>query len=450
VSGGAATVSSWTENDIARVFDVQRTRRWQAKTSSADERRELLSRLRAAVVRHSADAMAALHADLRRPMTDQPDPEIGVVIHDIDQAMSSLDGWMAPTQVDGSFPGTRAFIQYEARGVVLVFGPWNFPFALVLQPLVAALAAGNTAIVKPNELSPATAAVVATIINEACEESEVAVFEGGVDLAERLLELPVDHVFFTGSPAVARSVMAAAAKHLASVTLELGGKCPAIVDGSTDLADVVGSIALGKMSNAGQICLSPDHVYVRSDLRDEFVDAYMKQIGSTMYVDGSVDLEAMPRIVNERNFDRVAGYIDDAVERGAKLVGTGERDRETLTIHPVVLLDVPDDAVVMQEEIFGPVLPVFGYDSLDDVVDAIRSRPKPLAVYVYTADPITESAVLGSTSSGGVTINGWATHCADTQLPFGGVNHSGSGAYHGIYGFRELSHARGVVRHETA
>lgn len=332
---------------------------------------------------------------------------------------------------------------------MLIFGPWNFPFALVLQPLVAAIAAGNTAIVKPSEMAPATSRVVATIIGEAFDEHQVAVFEGDVELAEQLLELPVDHVFFTGSPAVARTVTTAAARHLASVTLELGGKCPAIVDGSTDLSAAAALIAVGKMTNAGQICLSPDHVFVRADLRDQFVEAYLQHVESGVYADGKIDLNAMARMVDERNFDRVAGYLDDAVQRGATLVGTGRRDRGTLTIEPAVLCDVPDGARVMQEEIFGPVLPVVAYDSIDEVVDVIRSRPKPLAVFAYTNDPDTEAAVLGATSSGGVTINGWATHCADSQLPFGGVNASGSGAYHGVYGFRELSHARAVVKHRV-
>jgi aldehyde dehydrogenase (NAD+) len=442
-------MSSWSPEEVRRVFDAQHASRWTHKRGTADERRVRLLRLRQAVINHADDIAQALYADLRRPLDGAVPSEVRVVIKDIDDAIAHLDEWMAPTLVPPSFPDTTARIEYEARGVVLLFGPWNFPFGLVFQPLVAIIAAGNTAIVKPNELSPATAAVTSSVIKEAFGDDDVSVFQGGIDLAEFLLELPVDHIFFTGSPAVARTVMSAAARHLASVTLELGGKCPAIIDGTTDLATVAGLICGGKLSNAGQICLSPDHVYVRSDIRDEFVEHYLKHVDAKVYTDGTINLEAMPRIVNERNFDRVCHYVDDAVERGAKLIGTGGRDRGTLTIEPVVLLDVPSDAAVMQEEIFGPVLPVFGYRDVDDVLADMRSRPKPLGVWAYTADPATEAAILAGTSSGGVTVNGWATHCADPQLPFGGVGNSGMGAYHGVYGFRELSHARGVARHTT-
>jgi aldehyde dehydrogenase (NAD+) len=443
-------VSSWTTADVVRVFDAQRKNRWVRKVSTVHGRRARLLGLRRAVLDRAGDVAGALHADLRKPVGEGRPAEVQVVVKAIDDAVEHLDEWMAPVEVSPSFPGTSAFIQYEARGIVLLFGPWNFPFGLVFQPLVAAVAAGNTVIVKPNELSPATSAVTAALIRATFPEEEVAVFEGGVDLAECLLELPVDHIFFTGSPAVGHAVMAAAARHLASVTLELGGKCPAIIDGSADLTTAARIIASGKVSNAGQICLSPDHVYVPVDLRDQFVAEYMRQVEAAVYVDGAIDRGALPRIVNDRNFDRVSRYLEDALERGAKLVGTGRRDRESLTIEPAVLLDVPPDAEVMQEEIFGPVLPVLAFDRLDEVIDAVRSRPKPLAVYVYSDDPSTEAAVLSGTSSGGVTVNGWATHAADPQLPFGGVGNSGMGVYHGVYGFRELSHARGVARHAVS
>ncbi|HEY3259405.1 MAG TPA: aldehyde dehydrogenase family protein [Pseudonocardiaceae bacterium] len=442
-------MGTWTSEEVRRVFGAQRASRWTRKRSTADERRERLLRLRHAVLRYADDVARALNADLRRPLDGPVPSEVRVVVKDIDDALAHLEEWMAPTEVPSSFAGTTAHIQYEARGIVLLFGPWNFPFSLVFQPLVAIIAAGNTAIVKPNELSPATAAVTLKLIKETFSDDEVAVFQGGVDLAVCLLDLPVDHIFFTGSPAVAHTVMAAAARHLASVTLELGGKCPAIIDGTTDLATVAALVCGGKLSNAGQICLSPDHVYIRSDIRDEFIEQYMRQVEASVYADGTINLDAMPRIVNERNFDRVSGYIEDALERGAKLIGTGGRDRATLTIEPAVLIDVPPDAVVMAEEIFGPVLPVVGYEDLVEVLEAVRGRPKPLAVYVYTDDPEAQAAILAGTSSGGVTINGWATHCADPQLPFGGVGNSGMGAYHGVYGFRELSHARAVARHAT-
>ena len=436
-------------SEITRVFELQRANRWNRKVSSADDRRERLNRLKSAVLANAQAVDDALVADLRRAHETPMPNEVLAVLGDIEQALAELDDWMAPTPVEPSayFADTTQFIQHEARGVVLVFGPWNFPFALVVQPLIPIIAAGNTAIVKPNELSPATSAVVAKIIKEAFAEDEIAVFEGDVELANALLELPFDHIFFTGSPAVARTIMTAAARHLSSVTLELGGKCPAIIDGTTDLATVAAIVGGGKHYNAGQICLAPDHVWVQEDVRDEFLDHYLAWIETNLYRDGELIIEALPHIINTRNFERVTGYLTDAVDRGAKLLGSGRSDVDTLTVEPCVLLDVPADARVMQDEIFGPILPVFTFRGIDEVMAAMQGKDKPLAVYIYSDDRDLVDDVLARTSSGGVTVNGWATHCAESHLPFGGVNHSGTGSYHGIFGFRELSHARAVVIH---
>lgn len=447
------TVTDAARDDIQRAFELQQASKWTAKNSTADERRDKLTRLKNAVVAHAADIDAALNQDLRRPTEAFNDGfvgggvELGGVVGDIDVIIANLDEWMKPTEVQGLFRGTKSYLQYEARGQVLLFGPWNFPFLLVVQPLAEIIAAGNVALVKPNELSPHTSALTATIIREVFTEDEVAVFEGGIDTANALLELPVDHVFFTGSPAVGKTVMTAAAKSLASCTLELGGKCPAIIDKTMDLDLVAHQVMIGKMSNAGQICLAPDHVYVERDVRDDFIDRYMSAVQNKVYSGDAINHDRFARIINERNFDRVAGYVDDALNRGAKLIGSGRTDRETLTIEPSVLLDVPDDATVMRDEIFGPVLPVFDFDGLDDVIAQIRSRTKPLSLYVFTQNPAFKEKVLRETSAGGTTVNGWATNAFDLALPFGGVNHSGHGAYHAVYGFRELSHMRTVVEH---
>lgn len=435
--------------EIDRVFAIQRENRWRVKNSTADERIVKLRRLRQVVLEHADAVKAALHADLRRVDPTDMAQEVLGVLGDIDDAIEHLAEWMEPTSYSPSpaYAGTAQQVRYEARGIVLLFGPWNFPFNLIFQPLVPIIAAGNTAIVKPNEMSPHTSAVVTAIIRQAFDESEVAVFEGGIELAQHLAELPVDHVFFTGSPKVARTVMAGAAKHLASVTLELGGKCPAIVDHTTDLAAAAATIGLGKHYNAGQICLSPDHVWVHDEVKEEFLALYTEWIENNLYVDGEVNTAVFGRMVDRRNFRRVLGYVQDAIGRGAKLVGTGRSDEESLTIHPTVLLDVPMEATVMQEEIFGPVLPVFGFSDPAQVVEHIREGGKPLAVYVFSTDQGLVDRLIRETSSGGVTVNGWASHYGEHQLPFGGVGSSGLGAYHSIHGFRELSHARAVVAH---
>jgi len=294
-------------------------------------------------------------------------------------------------------------------------------------------------------MAPATSAVAARIITSVFAEEHVAVVEGGVDLAERLLDLPVDHIFFTGSPAVARKVMARAAEHLASVTLELGGKCPAIIDADADVELAATHIAVGKHQNAGQICLAPDHVWVHRDVRDEFVKKYLAAVENRYYIDGALAAERLGKLVDRRNFDRVSGYLDDAVARGAEMISIGDSDPQRRILAPTLLLNVTTDAAVMRHEIFGPILPVLDFTEMSTVTAWLQDNDKPLAMYVFGRDREAIENVLAATSSGGVSINGWALHFADSRLPFGGVGGSGMGRYHGVHGFRELSHARSVV-----
>ena len=430
---------------IDRVFAAQRTHKWVVKNSSAATRRAKLLRLREAVLANADSIRAALKADLRKPEAEAAG-EVGAVQNDIDDALEHLESWMAPIEITPApmFQGSRARVVYEARGVCLVFGPWNFPFQLLFEPLVPVLAAGNTAILKPNELAPRTSQVSARIIRDAIDESEVAVFEGGIELANELLALPVDHVFFTGSPKVGRLVMAAAARHLASVTLELGGKCPVVLDATTDVAAAAATVAAARCYNGGQVCLCPDVAWVPDGMRETIVAKLGAAVRTMLYPGGVLNKDAFGRIVDRRNFDRVKSYLDDAVARGARVVFGGTTEVDDLTIHPTVLVDVPADARIMQEEIFGPILPVMTYRSPSEVCSAVQAGGKPLAMYVYSNDAEFVKTILSNTSSGGVTVNGWATHWFEPQLPFGGVNESGIGRYHGIHGFREVSHERSV------
>jgi aldehyde dehydrogenase (NAD+) len=446
-----AKVDEATRREIERVFASQQEYRWTAKNTSAEHRKAMLSRLKDAIIRHADGARDALYADLGKPPEEPMMLEAATVVGDIDEALEQLDEWMRPIELEPSgpltAPGSKVEIMLEGRGVCLLFGPWNFPYQLVFAPLVPIIAAGNTAIVKPNELAPACSALIAKIIRECYEEHEVAVFEGGVDLAETLLELPVDHIFFTGSPKVATTVMTAAAQHLASVTLELGGKCPAIVDETTDLAQAAAQVAFGKHYNSGQICLSPDHVWVKEELRDEFVEHYLGWVKRNLYTeDGQFNRAAMAHMIDGRNFERVRHYIDDAKARGATVVGTGDVHAGEQIIEPTVLLDVPLDADVMRDEIFGPVLPVLTYKDVDDITSRLNSVGKPLAMYLFSQDDDFVTTVLTRTSSGGVTVNGWAVHYTEKSLPFGGIGTSGYGRYHGYHGFKELSHERSIVK----
>lgn len=434
-------------SEIKRVFDLQKQHQWVVKATSADVRKTKLERLKQVLLAHVEDVAEALKQDLRKPREEPMPHELAGVIADIDDALAHLDEWMRPVEIEPSpmLAGTRPVITYEPRGVCLLFGPWNFPFLLVFEPLVPMIAAGNCVIVKPNEMAPATSRLAAKIIREVFDEREVAVFEGDVPLANALLELPFDHIFFTGSPKVARSVMAAAARHLASVTLELGGKCPAIVDETVDLRKVAATIGEGRMSNAGQICLCADHVWIPETLRDEFIEHLSAFVRSRYYANDILDKSNFCRIVDARNLARVKGYLDDALARGAKVALGGQIEEGDLTIHPTVLTDVPLDAAVMQDEIFGPILPVLTYREPREITDFMHRGGKPLAMYMFSNDQAFIDGILLNSSSGGVTVNGWALHWFESKLPFGGVNESGIGRYHGVHGFRELSHERAVV-----
>jgi aldehyde dehydrogenase (NAD+) len=345
-------------------------------------------------------------------------------------------------------PTDKAMIVPEARGVCLILGPWNFPLGLTFGPLAAAVAAGNCCMVKLTDLCPATARVAGKIVREVFDENEVALFEGDVSVAQALLELPFNHIFFTGSTRVGKIVMAAAAKHLASVTLELGGKSPVIIDEGADIDKIAADLAGAKQFNGGQACISPDYVFVKEDQKDRLVQGFKEKVTENLYADGKIKKESIAQIVNKGNFARVKGLFDDAVAQGAKVVAGGHLEEDDLTVHPTMLTDVTPQMKILQEEIFAPVLPVMTYDNLDQVIEYIEERDKPLALYVYSNNPANVQKVLDRTSSGGVTVNGVFSHYLENRLPFGGVNGSGMGSYHGHFGFKAFSHERAVYMHQ--
>ena len=368
----------------------------------------------------------------------------------IQMNIDSLEDWMKPKMVQPSAnPNDKAKITYEARGVCLILGPWNFPMGLTLGPLAAAVAAGNCCMVKLTDLCPATAEVAGKIIRSVFSENEVALFEGDVSVAEALLELPFNHIFFTGSPRVGKIVMAAAAKNLSSVTLELGGKSPVIVDESADLDKLAADLAHAKQFNGGQACICPDYVLIKKGQRDALAQKFAAHVKENLYTDGKLQKDKIAQIVNKRNFERVKGLFDDAVAKGATVAAGGELEAADLTVHPTMLTDVTPQMKIMQEEIFGPVIPVMTCDSIDEAIGYVSSRDKPLALYIYSKDQGTVDKVLNLTSAGGVTVNGVFSHYLESQLPFGGVNTSGIGSYHGVFGFRAFSHERAVYLHSV-
>jgi aldehyde dehydrogenase (NAD+) len=440
-----------TVSTIDQVFALQRAHQWEMKATTAEQRKEKLRKLKAAVERHTEELLTAVKQDTRKPEHEIRVTEVLNVLANIDRNINSLDEWMQPVEVQPSLnKADRARIVHEARGVCLILGPWNFPFGLVMGPLAAAVAAGNCCMVKLTDLCPATARVAAKIIRQAFEEREVALFEGDVKVATALLELPFNHIFFTGSTRVGKLVMAAAAKNLASVTLELGGKSPVIVDGDANVKKVAADLASAKQFNGGQACICPDYVFVSENHQALLIDEFRDRVKQNLYRDdGSLKKESIAQIVNDQNFVRIKQLFDDAVAKGAKVAVGGTLEAADRTIHPTLLTDVTADMAIMQEEIFGPVVPVITYKHIDEAIGFIANRPKPLALYIYSNTPSNVDKILSRTSSGGVTINGFFSHYLENHLPFGGVNQSGMGSYHGVFGFKAFSHERAIYVQEN-
>ena len=450
MTDNAPTAADLSE-DIARVFALQQEHQWDVKASSAEERKAKLQKLKAAVETHADDIVAAVLKDTRKPEGEIRVTEVMNVVGNIQLNIDSLEEWMQPTEVTPSKnPDDKAMIIYEARGVCLILGPWNFPLGLVFGPLAAAVAAGNCCIVKLTDLCPNVARVAGEIIREVFEENEVALFEGDVSVAEALLEMPFNHIFFTGSTRVGKIVMAAAAKHLATVTLELGGKSPVIIDEGADIGAIGAALAGAKQFNGGQACISPDYVFVREEDQQRLVDSFRTNVENNLYEDGEIKKEAIAQIVNEGNFNRVKTLFEDAVEKGATVAVGGTLEEEDLTIHPTMLTGVTPQMKILQEEIFAPIVPVMTYDTIDQAIDYIEARDKPLALYIFSPNEQNVDKVLKRTSSGGVTVNGVFSHYLANRLPFGGVDGSGMGSYHGYFGFKAFSHERAVYVHQAA
>ncbi|MCY8519885.1 aldehyde dehydrogenase family protein [Bacillus atrophaeus] len=432
--------------DIQRVFQLQKNNQKALRASTAEQRREKLNRLLEAVVAHEEDIIEAIRRDVRKPYHEVKKAETAGTIKAIKDNMDNLEKWMAPKEVGSSLhPDANGILMYEPKGVTLILGPWNYPFMLTMAPLAASIAAGNSAIVKLSDFTMNTSHIAAKVIREAFDEKEVAIFEGEVEVATELLDQPFDHIFFTGSTNVGKIVMTAAAKHLASVTLELGGKSPTIIDSEYDMLDAAKKIAVGKFVNAGQTCIAPDYIFIKKDVQDQFAGLLQTIVNAGfMEDDHTVDRNKFTQIVNDRNFHRVKDLFDDAISKGAEVVFGGTFDASDRTISPTVLKNVTPDMKIMQEEIFAPILPLMNYEDIDEVIDYITDRDKPLALYVFSHNQELIDNVLQHTTSGNAAVNDVVVHFSDVNLPFGGVNTSGIGSYHGVYGFKEFSHEKGV------
>ncbi len=415
-------------------------------TRSLEFRRAQLERLRAAIEKHEPSLFEALQADLGKSPYAAYSTEVGLVLSELRHALRCLPAWMAPQRRRTpwlAWPG-RGFVRPEPYGVALIIGPWNYPIQLVLSPLVGAIAAGNCAVLKPSEFAPRTAAALAQLIGTAFREEYLAVVQGEREAAEALLRERFDCIFFTGSTGVGRAVMAAAARHLTPLTLELGGKCPCLVCADVPLDVTARRIVWGKFMNAGQTCVAPDFVLADRRIREPLVGA-LKRAVHEFYRDDPRKSEDYGRIVNRKHFDRLTGYLGSG-----QIVCGGQYNVAELYLAPTLMTNVPRNAPAMQEEIFGPILPVLEFGTLDEALASLSERPTPLALYLFTPDRATQERVLASTRSGGVCLNDTVSHILSNDLPFGGLGESGLGAYHGHASFDCFTHRRSVLRRSFA
>ena len=422
--------------------------------SRAAERAEWLDRLIGLLVDNKSEIADTISNDFgNRSRELSLLADVLASIGSLKYARDHLDEWMTPQTHEGAFPDASARVDHVPLGVVGMLSPWNFPFNLTFAPLAGIIAAGNRCMIKPSELTPATSNLIARLIGAAFDPAEIAVVLGGPDVAARFSALPFDHILYTGSTAIGRHVMRAAADNLVPVTLELGGKSPVIVSRTASIEDAAARVMTIKTLNAGQICLAPDYTLLPEEKMEAFIGAATAAVGR-MYptLRGNRDYTS---IINERHHNRIQSYLDEAREAGARIIeiNPAQESLDGLNIHvipPTLVIDPPAGSRIMQEEIFGPVLPVVSYKTLDDAIAFVNGRPHPLALYYFGRDEAEEKHVIASTRSGGVTVNDVMTHAFSETMPFGGVGESGMGAYHGHAGFKTFSHARAVYHQGKA
>ncbi|MEH2293684.1 aldehyde dehydrogenase [Nostoc sp.] len=428
-------------SNVGDIIQNQREFFQTGKTKDVTFRIEQLKILKQAIIEHEQSIVEALQADLHKPELETYLTEIGV-IKEIDYAIKHLKNWSKPKKAAVSFD----FFSYSARiypeplGVVLIIGPWNYPFQLIISPLVGAIAAGNCAIIKPSEIASHTSGIIAEIIAKHFDPAYIAVVEGDVEASEKLLAEKFDHIFFTGGTAVGKIIMAAAAKYLTPVTLELGGKSPCIVDSGINLEHTIRRITWGKFINAGQTCIAPDYLLVDKKIKKDLIDGLGKCL-KEFYGDNPANSPDYARIISPKHFNRLLNFLKD----GEVIIG-GKTQSSERYIAPTVIDNVSLEDSVMQEEIFGPILPIIEYSDIAEAIALINSRPKPLALYLFSQNKNLQKRVLQETSSGGVCINDTVMQVGVSSLPFGGVGDSGIGNYHGKASFDTFSHNKSVLQ----
>lgn len=436
--------------EIKACFEGQRKKALELRQSSIKERKQTLRKLLSWIKDNKVQIHKAVYQDLKRPEVDIEISEIFPVITEIKHALNQLNRWTRPTPVASSlaYLGTKAEVQYEPKGRCLIISPWNYPFQLMCSPLVSCLAAGNTAIIKPSEHAPATSSLLTRMVQELFQPDYVISIEGGVPETQELLSLPFDHIFFTGSTTVGKIVMEAAAKNLSSVTLELGGKSPVIIDDSANIEDAAKKIIWGRFTNNGQTCIAPDYIFVQESKEQTLIESLKRNIQSFFDPDnrGIKNAPHYSRIINPKHTERLVQMLEDAKAKGAQVVSGGISDAQESFLEPTVLTNIPEDAAVWKEEIFGPILPVKSYKNIEEVIDHINQNEKPLSLYLFSRNKNNKQRISKETSAGTMVINDVVLQFAHPNLPFGGANHSGIGKSHGHYGFLEFSNQKSVLK----
>lgn len=445
---------SLSESDIKALFDKQKNKRWVVANSSCEERLEKLRLLKSSVLKYTAEIQQALYLDFKKPYRETEITEILPALEEINIALSHLSSWMKPQKIKTPLTlfGGKYQLQNQARGQCLILSPWNYPFQLTMAPLVAAIAAGNCVILKPSEKTPHISRLMKMILDEIFKSDEICLLldeKPDATLAKVLLELPFDHIFFTGSTAVGKVVMAAAAKNLSTVTLELGGKSPCIVSRHADLDQAAQRICWGKFLNAGQTCVAPDYLLLEDSVADAFIEKLKNKIHN-FYGPNSQEQMAckdFARIVDKNHWLRLKNlYAQTILNNKVKIVCGGDFLETDHYISPTVLDHVATDSPIMADEIFGPLLPIIRYRKIDEAITYIQSHPQPLALYIFTENQNEAQLVKTQTTSGGFVQNHLIIHLANPHAPFGGVGPSGQGCYHGYYGFKEFSHQRTCLK----
>lgn len=450
-----APVLNDIESGMQARLEEQRTAYLAEGPVSVATRVDRLDRGIDVLLRYADKLTEAVNADFScRPREITLLTDVGASIAPMKHAKKHLRKWMKGEKRPTVFPlnllGGRSRIEYQPLGVVGIISPWNFPVSMVFAPMSGALAAGNRIMIKPSEFTPATSEVLRAMMEDAYDPKEVILFTGGPEVGQAFSNLPLDHLLFTGATSVARHIMAAAARNLVPVTLELGGKSPVIISRTADLDKSLGRIMMGKTMNAGQICLAPDYLLVPEEKLHEVIATAQKMVAQ-MYP-SLLDNKQYTSVVNERHYQRLTGYLAEAEERGVKTIAinpAGEdfsQQQGTYKIPPTLIPEPPEDLKVLQEEIFGPLLPIRTYREFSETIDYINSKPRPLAAYYFGDDAAEQQSVETGTTSGGMCINDVIMHIGQEDLPFGGVGPSGMGSYHGIEGFRTFSHAKSIYR----